>query len=333
MKTSLTFFTVFLFAISQAQPTITSNSLPPLGKESTFYLSKGVKTFNPGAGGANVTWNFSTLDTTDGIYKERAIKPDTTSFYVNFPTTVNYATIFPDPFGVDYRYAILDTQKLDSYGTINEIFTNPKRLFNFPMVYNNQFTDVYHSDDSTFYGVNTVKADGYGVLQLPTGTYLNVMRVKTFDAFREITSRDFNGVPDDSLNFEKTEYKWYAPNVKGPVLEYSQLVSFYFVNNNRLNVDTFDHLYVTQNRVINNISNFDAEFSVYPNPVIDVLLIHSSEEIATIELYDLSGRMVKSSIINNLHTTMNFSELTTGMYQCKLIAPDSRFKFIKIIHQ
>jgi hypothetical protein len=334
MKTTLTLFAAFLFAISQAQPTITSNSLPPLGKESTFYISKGVKTFNPGASGASITWNFTTLDTTDGIYRERAIKPDTTTFYVNFPTTSNYRTSFIDIFGsIDYNYAILDTQKLETFGTVNEIYTNPKRLFNFPMAYNAQFSDVYHSGDSTFYGVNTVKADGYGQLQLPNGSYQNVMRVKTFDVYREITSRDFNGVPDDSLNFERTAYKWYAPNVKGPVLEYSQQISFYFVNNNRVYLDTFSHLYVTTTRVINGIANFEAEFSIYPNPVKDVLTIHSSEEIANIELYDLSGRVVKVSSINSTHGTIDFSALTTGMYQCKLIAPDNRFKYIKIIHQ
>jgi len=332
MKTALTFLATITLVFADAQPVLNSSVIPSIGTKSTFLISKDVKTFNPGASGANVVWNFASLDTTGGTYNESAIKPDTTSFYVNFPTAVNYGIIFPDPFGVDYRYAILDTQKFDSYGTIAEIFTNPKRLFNFPTTYNSQFADVYHSADSTFYGVNTVTADGYGQLQLPNGSYQNVMRVKTFDAYREVTSRDFNGVPDDSLNFEKTEYKFYAPNVKGPVLEFSELISFYFVNNNRVYLDTFSHLYITSTRVINGIASFDADFSVYPNPVKDYLTIKSSERIESLELYDLSGRKVNTIAVQDIQASINFTDLSPGMYQCKLIAPDNRFKYLKIIH-
>ena len=247
---------------------------------------------------------------------------------------MNYATEFRDIFGDrDYVYAKLDTAFFESYGTANEIYTNPVRLFNFPFTYNNQFTDVFYSVDSTYYGVSQVKADGYGTLQLPTGIFTNVLRVKTFDAYRKITLRGFDGTPEDSTNYEATHYRWYSPAFSGPLLEYSSLVSFYFVGGNRVNVDTFGHVYSTNRRIVNGLTEAQPmAVNYFPNPVTDVMTINADEALRSVSVYDITGKLCYEANIEGKSAIVSFQPFVAGMYQCKVVSANNHVSYFKICH-
>ncbi|MBT2623349.1 T9SS type A sorting domain-containing protein [Chryseobacterium sp. ISL-6] len=76
-------------------------------------------------------------------------------------------------------------------------------------------------------------------------------------------------------------------------------------------------------------NNDKIQFSIYPNPVKDVLFIKSKENIIKAEIYDVAGRILSSvSVTDN---SINTSELTKGNYIIKLFTKDKSImqKFIK----
>ncbi|WP_241309781.1 DUF5074 domain-containing protein [Chryseobacterium arthrosphaerae] len=58
------------------------------------------------------------------------------------------------------------------------------------------------------------------------------------------------------------------------------------------------------------------EFSIYPNPVIDILYIKTQEKIQNVSIYDASGRTVNAPLNNG---QVNMSMLPKGMYILKAV--------------
>src|SRR5690554_8107819 len=55
-----------------------------------------------------------------------------------------------------------------------------------------------------------------------------------------------------------------------------------------------------------NIKNIDLKF--YPNPTTDYFNITSKAIIQSVELYDISGRLIRTSLVNDFETKQNRSE-------------------------
>lgn len=324
-----------IFVQTKAQTVINSAVIPPVGSSTIFIKSNSVKLFTPGMTGSSVNWDFSSIDTSAGYYIEKAAKADTTLFYVNFPPIVNYAVQYTDIFGQpDFVYHKLDSALFESYGTLNQIYTNPQKLMSFPFAYTNQFSDVFSTSDSTFFGNTNVIADGFGTLKLPTGIFSNVLRVKTIDRYREITDRDAFGKPIDSLMYEGDYYRWYSPGYIGPLLDYSKLVTYYNVGATRINVDTTAHLYLSSYyNTVSAVEEIDnIALSYFPNPVSSVLTIVTQSELQLVEVYDLSGRRCYSMPISGNSASVSFENLAPGMYQCRLINAENQVRIFKIMH-
>lgn len=62
--------------------------------------------------------------------------------------------------------------------------------------------------------------------------------------------------------------------------------------------------------------NSKLEIRCYPNPTYNIINIQSSEAQNgfQITLYDLTGRIVKSTFTNNSQTSLNISDLESGIY-------------------
>lgn len=71
------------------------------------------------------------------------------------------------------------------------------------------------------------------------------------------------------------------------------------------------------------------DISIYPNPVKDLLNIQSKQEIIKAEIYDVTGRILRTTSVSN--NTINVSDLTKGNYIIKLSSKDkiTTLKFIK----
>ena len=79
--------------------------------------------------------------------------------------------------------------------------------------------------------------------------------------------------------------------------------------------------------VSENIS--ESEVIIYPNPVNDVLTITLLKKIKTIQLYNIDGKLLKTSMNN----TMNLSEFAPGNYLIKILLKDAKQITKKIMKQ
>jgi hypothetical protein len=69
----------------------------------------------------------------------------------------------------------------------------------------------------------------------------------------------------------------------------------------------------------------------YPNPVVDILTISYSNEITSVQVYDLSGRQIRNMSPNSNLVTVDLSDLATSVYVVRVFANDvsSEFKVVK----
>jgi len=73
----------------------------------------------------------------------------------------------------------------------------------------------------------------------------------------------------------------------------------------------------------------DADFSLAPNPVDDLLFIKTKKTVTDYEIIDISGRVISKK--SNIDNTINFRGLTKGTYVVKLFDNNSVIYQSKII--
>ncbi|KAF2507682.1 T9SS type A sorting domain-containing protein [Flavobacterium zhairuonense] len=71
-------------------------------------------------------------------------------------------------------------------------------------------------------------------------------------------------------------------------------------------------------------------FQFYPNPVIDILNIENNSTIDDVEIIDISGKSVVFKRINDLHSEIDLSNLSSGVYILK-VKSENKQKTIKFI--
>ena len=69
----------------------------------------------------------------------------------------------------------------------------------------------------------------------------------------------------------------------------------------------------------------DLSFTVYPNPVNDLLTVTSETEITSICIYDLRGTILLSQEINGHETRVDMSALLSGVYIVRIFTREGSF--------
>lgn len=80
------------------------------------------------------------------------------------------------------------------------------------------------------------------------------------------------------------------------------------------------------------VNNFTKDvFSLYPNPVTDVLNINSKTEVSNVTIYDILGKQIISQSPNMNSPQIDMSSLSAGVYMVKVTVGDSSktFKIVK----
>ena len=76
----------------------------------------------------------------------------------------------------------------------------------------------------------------------------------------------------------------------------------------------------------------DQKVAVFPNPVKDQLTITAKDKITSVQLYDIQGRLVETSVANDTNVIFNMAKNTTGIYFVKIYT-DMGVKVEKIIKE
>lgn len=107
----------------------------------------------------------------------------------------------------------------------------------------------------------------------------------------------------------------------------------YDVNTNPLNVMTENASTTFQNLSVT-VVNYDGGIKVYPNPASSFVTIDSSDSLYTniklVELFDISGRLLQTNILNEEKMNLDISERANGIYFIK-ISSDKGQKVEKIV--
>lgn len=127
---------------------------------------------------------------------------------------------------------------------------------------------------------------------------------------------------------------WYNDQWKSnklPVTTRLQTQITYYVSQKRTGECESDVLGITAHRKLDIEDVHFENFSFYPNPVEEVLLISNADSIDEIEIYDLMGREIFSQTykMNNLEIDMSVFSTGTYLLKAKINSSEKIFKIIK----
>lgn len=317
----ITFFTLLIVLIVSgrtiAQPTLTaSTNNPAVGN---VFLQHQVAYTNPGAAGANVTWNFSGITSTANMTTTYLLPSATpyASLYpsANLASTINSnGSTYYSYFNASATSYTINGMNFPSIGT-SMPYSDPEKMLSYPFTYNSTYIDDFATTVSGYdrHGSIEVTADAYGTLILPYGTITNVLRVKAVETYSDYIS----GMP--YTNYTSTNYYWYKPGIHYYIFQLSQLYA---------NGSLYQQygLFLDQSNVgigentINQIA-----FNCFPNPATDKIMIKiinsSVSDNNIITLIDVNGKELINQEINNQSdfTEIDIRELNAGIYFLKLI--------------
>ncbi|MFI5140941.1 MAG: T9SS type A sorting domain-containing protein [Bacteroidia bacterium] len=325
MKTSLQnlFLAASLFTacVGMAQPTITAAGINPVVGDA--FVDHNTNYISPGTAGANQTWNLSTM-TVSATNSYTAVNPSSTSNSASFPGANVCETITSAGY---YGYYKTSSSALQIMGnvapsgttTVVMPYSNPEDLLHFPFTYNNAYTDTwatnFMSSGYMFYrkGTDSVKADGYGTLTLPNGTFGNVLRVHFVQNYQDSANV---GVPY-IITYRNDEYMWYLNGNHYPIATIASLV------NSSSGTPSQYGSYL--NGIVGGIANENemaASCSIFPNPASSNVMVNlnlTENKKVEIKLFNSLGAQINVTVsANGIQGSNNYnldvSHLAQGIY-------------------
>ncbi|HVA98654.1 MAG TPA: T9SS type A sorting domain-containing protein [Bacteroidia bacterium] len=316
---------IFFLPILVQGQTLQGSAFPTAGSVKTLILSDttGVQAGNAGSG---ITWNFSSLTNSGQLQTDSFFIPSATPYGTTFPTaTIAEHETYP---GTDYYIYFKDDgsefQRIGNVQPDTVIYYDPANEFTYPENYGSSNNDTYFA---SYYvsgnlahmrGTVSNTADGSGTLTLPTGTYTNVIRVKSLRNEKDtiFASTQITGI------LTQTIYNWYQSSLYYPLLSITTTnVQFNF--GSPVNSKTVGYRQGTTG--IDNLNNSISFINVYPNPANENIQIHYSlkqSENVTFELVDVLGRVVKKPLSETQTTgsykfNLDVKNLPNGLYFLK----------------
>jgi len=249
--------------------------------------------------------------------------------------------------------------------TINEVLYDPSNNAldgdaNGDGVYSqddDSFMEIYNSDTNDFdisgyeiwddtiagtiqytFPANTIIPAGEVVVVFgggtPTGTFGTAVVLNAMNGFNFNNSGEIIGVKDsngnwvlifnsDALSGNPNESYTRVPDVTGPFLQHSDSTTLLFSPGTKIDGTPF------RTSIGLNESENEFEFSLYPNPVEEQLMINSQDRIEVLEIFHMDGAKVME--LRNVNQGVDVSGLTEGTYLLRLRSEDKvgSLRFIK----
>jgi hypothetical protein len=313
--------TLFAFGINaNAQPVLTAgNANPVIGDAFHWVLANNQA--SPGATGANQTWNFSSL-VTSNVWRDTVVYPASAIHGSDFPTSD--VSIFIQNAYYTFFQTEIDSFVFKGAGSYSweKINSNPEIYLTYPFTYNSTFTDSYAASENnggtiiSITGTVTVTGDGYGTLQLPYETFTDVLRIKMIE-------NEVQTISGNPTNVTRTKYLWYMSGMHQPILAMTYLSAY----------GTYSTQYLSGITVgINEYENLN-DIAIFPNPANDNITIENNSQInnGSISIYNIQGQMLIQQPLQLNKTEINISNFAKGIYILKFECNDGFAvkKFVK----
>jgi len=164
-------------------------------------------------------------------------------------------------------------------------------------------------------GTISVKADAYGTLKTPAGTFNNVLRL----SIRQAITDTFTGLYSAQYIFQT--YDWYADGISNTLLS----ISFDTITTLGTSTPGSSTNYATNiSAGISNISP-SISFNTYPNPATDKIFINTVAPVKRVMVTNMLGQnvidMQPEHVAANNPVEISVAELPVGIYSCTITTP------------
>lgn len=329
---------VLSVCFANSQPTITSANIFVIGDVLTAQGSDTSAVEGPA--GINQVWNFSSIPAVGAAMQTEVVTPSSTPYGASFPTA-NIST--QDMTGQD-AYAYLKTTSTDmqlvgfAAGGDEYPLADFQTEFVYPFTYNTMFIDnssgnwVINTVPIDRDAVNTFHADAYGTLQLPSGTFTDVLRVKYVQEVTDVSTIYQTTITTVTVI---TSYSWYKSGIKDPLMSinYTDVTVFGYTQHGK-GVSYYPGTVST-----NDLQPAVVALNCFPNPAKDhATLSFTMDEAgdATISIINIAGQQVKSfeekSFSAEKHAEeLNLNDLADGVYFIRLEMMNRKTATIRLI--
>ncbi len=331
-----------------SQITLTSDINLTIGDAYRYNGYEEVTNIDPGIGGANLVWDFSTI--TGEIFYEGngaiCVDPATTPFADS--SAVNNANIctrnIDNPDLGPYQYHDNDnsSQNLLAMGFLGEsnssfsTYTDICTSLEFPFAYGDSFNDTwellgFHIDYGYYFmrdsAMSTIEADAYGTITTPLGEFQNALRIKTTTIDYSWYRYEAGGEWIPSGPFTDIEYTWYVPNIKVPVMIITELDGF----------TSYSVRYLVEYDFTTRIEDhLNHQIETFPNPVINQVFIKTDKPFNSFSIYSINGQRLEAhNLESNLshQQTIDLSQYPKGIYFIEIVLENGNSLTKKIIKQ
>lgn len=369
MKNVYTLAALLCMATGPIAAQITINDFPEAGDTIRFAVANPGFGFDAGDPGQNQTWNFSNLNPTS-TYLDEFVNTSSTeitySIVFGLPFSPNYAQIaksdpFPIPLPSQLGVSLEDVFnfynrnnsafKQTGFGASVNGFPIPipyndgvDELVPLPLNFNGTGSSSYNYEIQIpslgFYGRVATRnnlADGTGTLILPSGTFNNVIRLKSTLVYRDSIFVDQLGFGLNLPQATEIKYKFMAPGYGWPLMEITANSIFgqEIVSRVVYRVIPESNISVPETPI--------TSIQVYPNPAAEILVVNTElnrPENLTYTLSDLQGRVVyRIERDVTVGTAFEFVplhalNLASGVYSLNITSPNGWNKAMPVmIHQ
>lgn len=348
MKKLTYFLSFFVLPCSlMAQVEITSAAAIQIGEsEPTTYIDFSNQAFDSGPSGELKEWMYAHLPASMNTCSDTGLDPNDSEFRDSFPTSTVYficrSKSIDGEETENHTFYRLDGNSFELVGNVTlsitdpdfdsifVVYTDPILWASFPYTYLSEATDDFSATITAYAGAQKLvslqegttvhKADGYGTVITPAGTFSNALRVKR----TEIATNSIVGIPL-TTGQESFRYTWYAEGEKGVVLNLDSIVIKDFTGN--VVNTTYAGNFRSRGPMTSSIPHINKQSAmwVYPNPVADRLIIDKSPAYSgpvDLTLFDARGTKVAAFQTGSVAGTveLNLQSLPGGFYTLRMLS-------------
>jgi hypothetical protein len=318
MKKIYLLILICLFFQIKAQHTLTAAFNPVAGDVDNSSSLDTTGLFL-GSSGLSQTWNYT------GV----TITPFTAASFTYVPMSSvpnNFmfpgGTIASDDGAGNYLVFSNTSAKIEEMGQANAtasncvLYTDPIKYYSVPFSFGSSSFDTFSISVPSSYTVTgnvTTTGDATGVLQLPSGNYSNVLKLK-FDVIENVSA------PSYFATYTVTESRYYSPLSKFPLLvvtyqTYTSTAGPGFNKSGQIN-----------SLLATSITNHTAEGDItfFPNPVTngELTIRDPKTQVNCASINNLLGQNIKTNYFDNRNISDNkkidLSDLPKGIYYLQL---------------
>ncbi len=291
-----------------SQPTLTGSYNLEVGNTYRNDSYDGVTGINPGPAGGGQNWDFSSIPNGNFIAGLPAICVDPAGTPFADSASVSGANLCTrndtGPDGPYVYYSLTNSEQVmlglghyESGNTSFSHYVDELTAITFPFSYGDEHNDTYKwllwniSAGGYFMkdsGSIHVEADAWGSIVTPEGTYNNVLRLTT--TTESYMYMNFGAGWTFTGSSTDVNHSWYSDGLKLPVMSISE----------------FD---ASQEYIVSYLADHNfpvgipeqetAELKLYPNPATDRLWIQSEEELLSVRVYSMDGRLITEEYIRS----------------------------------